>query len=856
MIRPKSNCSNLFFKLLGQMNIVQWRGFIPTQFCFYLLCSVIAFWPVAFAQGQPPANQVGPGAVRINLRGDTPLSTLVEYVSQRLKIRIIHDDSLANKKINLQAPEEIPVESLFDLLQSALQINGMTISKTDNPAWYRISPMEKMPQVSTPSNSTLDTLQFGPAVPVTQVFQLKRGDPVQVKSLIQPFLSSTSANSIAVNANRTLIVTDVASNLRRIQRLIDLLDAEQLTSSIRFVKIEHVAPKELADRLQEILAARTRADGSATSGSIQEQSSQANSKSTGTFGIEIAVDPRMNQLILIGLPSQIDATMDLIKKLDVPLATVSQTYRPQFLSPKQVDDLLQPWVESMAPKPPFESRVESATLIVTTTIALQQQIGRLIAQFDNRETSAKQSPIRFYKIKNVPVQDILETLNSLQGGYGLNPYQSGRSQGNPQRSRATNDRSASGQSNSSMSGALGNQAGFGSPSTAPGVRSGGMNQSNTLGAQTGFPNANNSAIFNPNGNPLGGANSNLGYGAWSQQGGPYSGFAYGASPYGPGSLYPVERGIVSPLGNAQVTADLGSNTLIIIAEPEAQQAYQQLIEFLDKRRPQVMIEARIIIIDTTDDYTLGVEISGGDRTGAQKLFAFSSYGLSTVTPATGALAITPGQGFNATLVDPDTADVVVRALSTHKRARVLSAPKILVDDNAEGTLESVNEVPYTSVNASQTVATTSFAGFAKAGTSINVTPTISEGKHVNLDYVVTLNSFTGAGSTGVPPPRQTNEIKSRVTVPDGYTIVVGGLTQKNLSTTVNGIPYLERIPVLKQLSSMTTNSNRDNTLFVFLRPIILEEDRFRDLKFLTKRAAMVVDDGHNFPASSPLLMSK
>jgi type II secretory pathway component GspD/PulD (secretin) len=238
------------------------------------------------------------------------------------------------------------------------------------------------------------------------------------------------------------------------------------------------------------------------------------------------------------------------------------------------------------------------------------------------------------------------------------------------------------------------------------------------------------------------------------------------------------------------------------------------------------------------------------------LFAFSSYGLSTVTPATGALAITPGTGFNGTLVDPATADVVVRALATHRRARVLSSPKILVDDNAEGTLESVNEVPFTSVNASQTVATTSFAGFAKAGTTIVVTPTISEGEHVNLDYTVTLNSFTGPGSTGVPPPRQTNEISSRVTVPDGYTIIVGGLTQKNVSSTLNGIPYLERIPIIRALTSLASNNTRDSSLFVFLRPVILEEDQFRDLKQLSKRSAQAACDGHNFPSSSPLLMSK
>jgi type II secretory pathway component GspD/PulD (secretin) len=180
----------------------------------------------------------------------------------------------------------------------------------------------------------------------------------------------------------------------------------------------------------------------------------------------------------------------------------------------------------------------------------------------------------------------------------------------------------------------------------------------------------------------------------------------------------------------------------------------------------------------------------------------------------------------------------------------------LVDDNAEGMLESVNEIPYTSVNASQTVATTSFAGFAKAGTSITVTPTISQGKHVNLDYVVTLNSFTGTGSTGIPPPRQTNEIASRVTVPDGYTIIVGGLTQKNLSNSINGIPYLEKIPILRELSSLSSSSLRDNSLFVFLRPVILEEDKFRDLRQLSRHSANAAGDGHNFPASSPIFMAR
>jgi len=827
----------------------------PQHWLRLLLCANFASWMIVLlvhaprVSAQPPGGEsptpLAPGTVKLNLKGETPIGTLIEYVSQRLKIRFLYDESLAQKKIFLQVPDEVPVASLMDLLHSVLKINDLVMIETETKGWFRITSSANIPKVAISATPQDVIAEMGAATPVTQVFLLKRADPNQIMTLVQPFLTAPGANSIPVAANRTLIVTDVASNLRRIQRLIELLDAEQFTSTIRFVPVKHISIEDAAEQLTLILEARSRTESGGSPGSMPQPNATANTSNrtlASAPGIEIAIDRRMNQLIMVGLPSRIDAAVELLKSLDIPLTTTTQTYRPQFLSPKQLLDVLQPMVESMTPRPIFDARVEGSGLVVTTIESFQQQLSRIVPQIDTREASAKQSPIRFYKIKNVPVQDILETLNSLQGGFGASPFGGPATNGrSSQRSRTTNDRALPGQNNPFLVGANNAQPGL-LPPQPPALRNGlvdngNVRQNGNLGAE----------------NPLNaGINNNLYGNVGIPYGNPY------AYPLGNFPIYGgqpnFQRGIQSPLGNAQVTADVGSNALIIIGEPEVQQAYQQLIEFLDKRRPQVMIEARIVVIDTTDDYTLGVEVSGGDRSGLKKLFAFSSYGLSTVTPTTGALAITPGNGFNAALVDPDTADVVVRALATHRRARVLSVPKILVDDNAEGTLESVNEVPFTSVNASQTVATTSFAGFAKAGTTITVTPTISEGQHVNLDYIVTLNSFTGPGSAGVPPPRQTNEITSRVTVPDGYTIIVGGLTQKNVSSTFNGIPYLERIPIIRQLSSLSIDNTRDNSLFIFLRPVILEEDRFRDLKQLSRHSANAAGDGHNYPASSSLLM--
>ncbi|MCA9040845.1 MAG: hypothetical protein KDA65_10895, partial [Planctomycetaceae bacterium] len=307
-------------------------------------------------------------------------------------------------------------------------------------------------------------------------------------------------------------------------------------------------------------------------------------------------------------------------------------------------------------------------------------------------------------------------------------------------------------------------------------------------------------------------------------------------------------------GSARVSVDPNTNSIIVIAERSVQQIYADLIKALDVKRPQVMIEAKVVVLDTSDDFSLGIEVSGGDRIGLRKLFQFTSYGLSTVNPATGALSLIPGRGYNFTLVDPDSADVVLRALATHRRAKVLSAPRILINDNATGTLASVSEVPFTSVNASDTVATTSFAGFAEAGTTIEVKPRITADDQLELDYNVTLNSFNGTGSAGVPPPRQTDQITSKVTIPDGYTVIVGGLTRRNFAQTEDGLPYAEKIPILRELSRIVTETKSQTTSYIFLKPVILRDDKFRDLKYMSDRDLPLAQEPGNFPFSAPLLI--
>ncbi len=305
---------------------------------------------------------------------------------------------------------------------------------------------------------------------------------------------------------------------------------------------------------------------------------------------------------------------------------------------------------------------------------------------------------------------------------------------------------------------------------------------------------------------------------------------------------------------AVVTADINTNTIIVIAPPAMQDMYKQLIERLDKRRPQVMLEVTLMTLDESESLSLGVELTKLQRIGDNRLLAFSSFGLSTVDTATGIPTIKPAAGFNGVLISPDGINVVVRALASTGKAKVLSAPKVLVNDNATATLSSVAEAPFTSVNASQTVSTTSFAGYASAGTTITVVPHISQGDHLQLQYSVTLNSFTGDIGGALPPPRQTNAINSEVTVPDGYAIIVGGLSRKNTSKTVTKIPLLGDIPILGYLFSSHQDNDHRTTLYAFIRPVILRDDQFEDLKYLSDRDLSAADLPVNLPASEPLIL--
>lgn len=283
-----------------------------------------------------------------------------------------------------------------------------------------------------------------------------------------------------------------------------------------------------------------------------------------------------------------------------------------------------------------------------------------------------------------------------------------------------------------------------------------------------------------------------------------------------------------------LTADEHTNAILAIGTREFHAQIIMLLEELDHRRPQVLIEMKLIAITMSRSRDLGVELEAFDFGEAWDFLVFSNFNLSSIDVATGQRVLTPGVGANGALISPDEESYIIRALATHADAKVVSAPRLLVADNARGTLRNVDEAPFTSVNASDTVATTSFAGFESAGTTLSVTPHISDGEHLTLEYELSFSNFSGSSSTAaVPPPRTTNSFSSVVEVPDGYTVVTGGLTVDNTSDAVSEVPWLGRLPGVGWLFQSSSQQRTKTRIYAFIKPVILRDDEFANLKHLT-----------------------
>jgi type IV pilus assembly protein PilQ len=294
-----------------------------------------------------------------------------------------------------------------------------------------------------------------------------------------------------------------------------------------------------------------------------------------------------------------------------------------------------------------------------------------------------------------------------------------------------------------------------------------------------------------------------------------------------------------------IIVDPRTNSLIIQEVPSKKASLLKLIDSLDTATPQVLIEARIVETSITWTQSFGITWSGnwysgmdnagnvtsthGGSTGSGPagVYSLHNFGNSTGFPNFGqgdfavTLPPTASNGFIDLVLGNTTGsfflDVKLAALENTGRGRVLSAPRIVTQDNQKASIESGRQIPIR-------VATTDKISviFVNATLKLDVTPQISADGNVNMTVDITNDSVDFANAEpGNPPPIIKKEAKTVLKVRDGQTAVIGGVFVTNEGVSQNGLPFLSKIPVLGWLFKNRTKTRSNDELLIFLTPKII-----------------------------------
>ncbi len=310
--------------------------------------------------------------------------------------------------------------------------------------------------------------------------------------------------------------------------------------------------------------------------------------------------------------------------------------------------------------------------------------------------------------------------------------------------------------------------------------------------------------------------------------------------YGKASEMQVKvKDLLSEGGRIQV--DDRTNTIVVRDIAKNVDAIRELLAKLDTATPQVLIEARIVEVDTTYSRELGVQwggikqgtvngygagvsgyqnekgqfVSGLPISNSPDPFATANYAVNL--PA--AVGSGSGGGISFGIFKNSfRLDVSLTALEASGKGKVVSSPKVVTIDNKEAWIEQGTQIPYSTVSASGTN-----TQFVDATLSLRVTPHITPEGSVIMKIEAKNDSQGATGATGQPSINK-KKASTEVLIRDGETAVIGGILQIQRNENEAGVPWLSKIPVLGHFFRKSFNLSNNRELLIFITPKILKQE--------------------------------
>ncbi|MEZ8235329.1 type IV pilus secretin PilQ [Vibrio splendidus] len=299
------------------------------------------------------------------------------------------------------------------------------------------------------------------------------------------------------------------------------------------------------------------------------------------------------------------------------------------------------------------------------------------------------------------------------------------------------------------------------------------------------------------------------------------------------------EGAVSMLSDrGSITIDERTNSLLIRELEENIAVIRGIIESLDIPVKQVQIEARIVTVtegnldelgvrwgvsSTNGSFKVGGSIEGNhpsqitaydDNGGNSAIDDFLNVNLGATSPNASSIAFQVAKLGSDTLLDLE-----LSALQQESKAEIISSPRLITTNKKPAYIEQGTEIPY--LESSSSGATS--VAFKKAVLSLKVTPQITPDNRLVLDLSVTQDrpGQVVKTGTGEAVAIDTQRIGTQVLVNNGETVVLGGIFQHSVSSTVDKVPLLGDLPVLGALFRRSYENVGKSELLIFVTPKVV-----------------------------------
>jgi type IV pilus assembly protein PilQ len=269
--------------------------------------------------------------------------------------------------------------------------------------------------------------------------------------------------------------------------------------------------------------------------------------------------------------------------------------------------------------------------------------------------------------------------------------------------------------------------------------------------------------------------------------------------------------------DGKISVDQRTGTILYTDYPARIDAARGIIRRLDKPTDQVLIEARIVQLNTTASRDLGVQW-GFNLTKTTDHQVNTSYAVDHPVAATSTANLSVGKLVGTTLWNLD-----LRLLAAEQagRGKIISAPRVLTMNHVKATISQGTQIPY-QAQSEDGISTV----FKDATLELQVTPHVTPDGRVRLQIQAKKEApnYTQV-IPGQPPAIDSRKVDTELLVDDGATVVIGGIIEENESDTESRTPGLHKVPMLGHLFKSQSSRLEKNELLIFINPQIVDVSR-------------------------------